>query len=206
MATEKLKATTVKLGTEKGKLVRFSHLHVFKPHLNTQSKKEEYSVQLWVPKENEADVAGLRAAIDEQTAAYKKVDGKPGPEFHNPLKDGDKLTDVKGNPKPVPGHWVISAKTHAFAKDGTAEEAPGVVGINRDEKGALIPLKSSEVKSGDYGRVSINLKFFTEGKGGIGVYLNSLQKVKTGEALGGRRSAAEEFADFDDEDDEDPLG
>jgi hypothetical protein len=37
------------------------------------------------------------------------------------------------------------------------------------------------------------------------VYLNSLQKTKDGEALGGgRRSAAAEFADF--EDDEDLLG
>jgi hypothetical protein len=38
------------------------------------------------------------------------------------------------------------------------------------------------------------------------VYLNSLQKTKDGEALGGgRRSAAAEFADFED-DDEDLLG
>lgn len=206
MATEKPNATTVRVGTTKGKPVRFSHLHVFKPHLNTQSKKEEYSVALWIPKENVEDVAAIKAAIDEQTELFKKFEGKPGPEFHNPLKDGDKLTDQRGNPKPVPGHWVLSAKTMAYNRDGEPEDPPGVVGTERDEKGQLIPLTASQVKSGDWGRASVNLKFFGEGHGGIGCYLNSLQKTRTGEALGGRKSAADEFAGYDDDDEEDPLG
>ena len=210
MANEKPKASTVKLGVHKAadgekQLVRFSHLHVLKPHLNTESKKEEYSVQLWIPKTNTADKAALDAAYAEQLAHYKKADGEPGPEFHNPIKDGDTLKDKKGKPRPVPGHWVVSAKTLAKKKDGTDNDPPGVVGTDRDDNGELKPLTSSQVKSGDYGRVSVNLKFFTEGKGGVGVYLNNLQKVKTGEALGGRKSAADEFSDYDDEED-DPLG
>lgn len=206
MAAEKPKASNVKLGTEKGKPVRFSHLHVFKPHLNTESNKEEYSVQLWIPKENVADKAALDAAFDEQKGLYTKHEGKPGPEFHNPIKDGDKITDKKGNPKPVPGMWVVGAKTAAYEQDGTLVDPPQVVGTERDEKGALKLLSSSQVKSGDWGRASINFKFFGKGKGGVGVYLNSLQKVRDGEALGGgRRNAADEFADFDDEDD-DVLG
>lgn len=109
MAIEKPKATTVKLGIAKGadgkkRLVRFSHLHVFKPHLNTESKKEEYSVQLWIPKDNVEDKAALDAAYAEQLALYQAKDGEPGVEFHNPIKDGDKLTDKKGKPRPVPGH------------------------------------------------------------------------------------------------------
>ena len=206
MAAEKPQATTVRVGAEKGKPVRFSHLHVFKPHLNTESNKEEYSVQLWIPKENAADYAAIKAAFDEQKALYVKHEGKPGPEFHSPIKDGDKITDKKGNPKPVPGMWVVGAKTAAYDLDGTALAAPQVVGTERDEKGALKLLTSSQVKSGDWGRASINFKFYPKGKGGVGVYLNSLQKVRDGEALGGgRRSAADEFADFED-DDEDLLG
>lgn len=203
---EKAKATQVKLGTEKGKLVRFSHLHAFTPHLNTQSKKTEYSVQLWIPKEHKADKAALDAAYAEQLELYKKTDGDPGPEFSHPIKDGDKLTDSKGRPKPVPGHWVIGAKTTAVNEDGTPNDPPGVVGIERDAEGKLKPLTSKQVKSGDWGRASVNLKFFTKGKGGIGVYLNSLQKVRDGEALGSRRSAAEEFDEYDDAEEDDPLG
>lgn len=207
MATkEKDKATTVKLGAEKGKPVRFSHLHVFTPHRNTESDKDEYSVQLWIPKENEADVAAIKAAIAEQIALYTKSEGKPGQKFHNPLKDGDTLTDKRGNPKPVPGHWVLGAKTAAFEKDGTPTEPPGVVGTERDENGRLKPLTSKQVKSGDWGRASVNLKYFVKGDCGVGAYLNSIQKTKDGEPLGGRRSAADEFDDYEDDDEEDPLG
>ena len=209
MAIEKPKATTVKLGIAKGadgkkRLVRFSHLHVFKPHLNTESKKEEYSVQLWIPKDNVEDKAALDAAYAEQLALYKAKDGEPGVEFHNPIKDGDKLTDKKGKPRPVPGHWVVSAKTLAKNKDGTDNDPPGVVGTERGEDGELKSLTASQVKSGDWGRVSVNLKFFTEGKGGIGVYLNNLQKVQDGDPLGSRRTASQEFDDYDDDED-DPL-
>lgn len=49
--------------------------------------------------------------------------------------------------------------------------------------------------------MSVNLKFFVEGKGGIGVYLNNLQKVQDGDPLGSRRTASQEFEDYDDEDD-----
>lgn len=206
MAAEKPKATNVLLGREKGKPVRFSHLHVFKPHLNTESNNEEYSVQLWIPKENKVDYQAAVDAFEEQKALYVKHEGKPGPEFHSPIKDGDKITDKKGNAKPVPGVWVIGAKTAAYEKDGTAVDPPQVAGTERDEKGQLKLLTSAQVKSGDWGRASINFKFFPKGKGGVGVYLNSLQKTKDGEPLaGGRRSAATEFADFED-DDEDLLG
>lgn len=209
MAQEKPKATTVHVGIAKGKdgkkrLVRFSHLHVHSAHLNQESKKLEYSVQLWIPKANVEDKAALDQAYAEQLALYKKQDGEPGPEFHNPIKDGDTLKDKKGKPKPVPGHWVVGAKTLAKNKDGSDNPPPEVVGTERDANGELKKLTASQVKSGDWGRASINLKFFTEGKGGIGVYLNSLQKVQDGDPLGGRRSATQEFGDYDDEDD--PLG
>lgn len=205
MSDKKFTASQVRLGTTKGKPVRFSHLHVFKPHLNQESKKEEYSVQLLIPKENVEDKAALDAAYAEQLANYKKVDGEPGPKFHNPIKDGDKLTDKKGRPKPIPGFWVVGAKTAAKEEDGTVKEPPGVVGTTRDAAGQLLPLTEKQIKSGDWGRASINLKFFTKGDAGVGVYLNSLQMTRVGESLGSRKSAAEEFGDYDDED-EDVLG
>jgi hypothetical protein len=206
MATDKIPPSNVKLGTKAGKPVRFSHLHVFKPHLNTQSKKLEYSTQVWIPKTNVEDYKALCAARDEQLAHYKKVDGEPGPAFRDPIQDGEKIVDKKGKPKPVPGHWVISTKTAAFDEDGEKFDPPGSVGLERDSEGRLKPLTSSQFKSGDWGRVSINLKFYTKGDHGIGAYLNNLQKTKDGDPLGGgHRSAADEFADYEDED-EDLLG
>ena len=205
MANQKYAASQVRVGTTKNKPVRFSHLHVFKPHLNTQSKKEEYSVQLLIPKENVEDKAALDAAYAEQLAYYKKVDGDPGPDFHNPIKDGDKIVDKKGKPKPIPGMWVVSAKTNAKEDDGSIKDPPGVVGTTRDAAGELLPLTEKQIKSGDWGRASLNFKFFTKGDAGVGVYLNSLQMTRVGESLGGRKSAAEEFGDYDDED-EDVLG
>lgn len=204
-SSDKFKATQVRVGVAKGKPVRFSHLHVFKPHLNKESKKDEYSVQLLIPKENTEDKAALDAAYAEQLAAYKKVDGEPGPAFHNPIKDGDTLTDKKGKPKKIPGFWVVSAKTSAKEDDGTIKDPPGVVGTTRDAAGELLPLTEKQIKSGDWGRASINLKFYTKGDAGVGVYLNSLQMTRVGESLGSRKSAAEEFGDYDDED-EDVLG
>ena len=202
MATEKPKASPVRVGVEKGKPVRFSHLHAHKPHLNTESNKEEYSVQLWIPKDNAVDYKAISDAYEEQKALYIKHEGKPGPEFHNPIKDGDKLTDKRGQAKPVPGMWVVSAKTAAYDLDGSPIDPPQVVGTERGEDGQLKLLGASQVKSGDWGRASINFKFFPKGRGGVGVYLNSLQKTRDGEALGGgRRSAAQEFADYEDEDD-----
>lgn len=203
---DKPKASTVMLGATKGKPVRFSYLHVFKPHLNTESNKTEYSTQILIPKDNVEDKAALDKAYAEQVAAYKVKDGEPGPKFHNPIKDGDKLTDKKGKPKPIPGFWVVGAKKQATDKDGQPEPPPGVVGTERNAVGELLPLTSAQIKSGDWGRVSINQMFFTKGDSGVGVYLNNLQKTRTGEPLGSRKSANDEFGDYEDEDEEDPLG
>lgn len=205
MTTVKHQSSNVRLGTTKGKLVRFSHLHVFKPHRNQESGKDEYSTQIWIPKENVEDKAALDAAYAEQLAAYKKKDGEPGPKFHHPIKDGDTLKDRKGKPKLVPGCWVISAKTAAYEEDGTLREPPGAVGVERGADGKPLPLRADQIKSGDWGRASINLNFFIKGDGGIGVYLNGVQKVRAGDPLGSRRSASDEFADYEDEVEDDPL-
>lgn len=211
METKKRESTTVKLGTHKAadgskQLVRFNHVHLHAWRVNTQSKKEEASVQFMVPKTHVKDYEALQAAVATELAAYKKVDGEPGPEFHFPVRDGDKFTDSKGRPKPIPGHWVLSAKVYKFRKDGQENALPEVVGISRDDNGKLIPIGSSGIKSGDWGRASLNFSFYTQGKGGIGVYINSVQRVQAGEALSNRRTASDDFGDYDDEDDAvDPL-
>ena len=59
----------------------------------------------------------------------------------------------------------------------------------------------SEVYSGVYGRASITFYAFnSNGNKGIACGLNNLQKIRDGELLGGKASAASDF-DTDDDDD-----
>ena len=62
-------------------------------------------------------------------------------------------------------------------------------------------LTRSEVYSGLYGRASISFYAFnSNGNKGIACGLNNLQKIRDGEPLGGKPSAASDFA-TDTEDD-----
>lgn len=219
MSAEKHEATTVVLGKTKGKLVRFSYLHAFRPHLNKESGRSEYSLQIMIPKENTEDVAAIKDAI----AAQEKIlwpKGTLPPKYQYPLKDGDKHTSQKGEDRSVPGFWLLTSKTDAYprkkdgTKDGKEEDKtaglnppPEVAGTTRNAEGKLELLAENQVKSGDWGRVSVNVKSYLTGNTGTSAFLNSLQKVQTGEALGnGRRSAASEFDDYDDSEADDPLG
>lgn len=201
-------ATPVVVGTDKTEgLVRFSYLNVFSPRVSKESKKEEYSIQIMIPKTNKADYAKAVAAVEEQ----KKIlwpNGKLPPSFRNPILDGDTHVNQKGEDAKVPGHWLIGAKSYHLNEKGEKQAPPGVVGTTRGEDNKLKSLSSNQIKSGDWGRASLNFKSYTKGTGGVGVYLNNLQMVREGEALGNRKTAADEFADFADEsaDPFDPLG
>jgi Protein of unknown function (DUF2815) len=203
----KPKATTLVLGKEKDELVRFSYLHVFKPHLNQQSKRHEYSLQVLIPKTSKKTYEAIKQAVDEQMKLWFPKT-KP-PKLHYPIKDGDTDVNQKGEKINVPGYWVVSAKTDAYERvPGTTNEdmgkpiaEPDVVGTTKDANGKLKRLGSSDVKSGDWGRVSVNVKGYTTGDGGVGVYLNTLQLVREGEALGSsNRDADAAFSEFEDED------
>ena len=76
--------------------------------------------------------------------------------------------------------------------------------VSRSGKRKLKSLSEREIKSGDWGRVSVNFKGYTTGDSGVVVYLNNVQMVQEGEAMTSRKSAADEFADFAD-DEVDPL-
>lgn len=206
MTDKKLTYTKVVLGSEAGELVRFSHLHVDKPRLNTQSKKMEYSVAILIPKTAKKTIAAVKAAIDVQEKQFFPT-GKKGPQFWYPLRDGDNDTKQNGDPlgAECKGHYVLSAKS---------EEPVGVVGTTKGADGKLksllvddkgVALSSADIfkaiKSGDFGRVSVNIKGYVKGSGGVAAYLNNVQKVQDGDSLGGGGiDAADEFADYGEED------
>lgn len=209
MSEKKIPATKVVFGATKGKPVRFAYVHAHESHLNTESGKMEWSTLLMIPKENTEDIAAANAAIEEQKR-LTWLDEKTKklmlpPKFWNPLIDPEK--DVKQNGKPwgeeFAGHYLINAKS----EDDGDKEGPEVKGTTRDEKGKFVDLGPKEIKSGDWGRASVNFKAYIKGTGGVGSYLNSLQKTRVGEAMSSRASAEDDYGSYEDDLDEedDPL-
>jgi hypothetical protein len=174
-------------------LVRFSYLHVFKPHLNSQSGKQEYSVRLHIPKTS-PDGKEIKQLIDSMKKAMFADKKKPVPPgFWNPLRDGDTDTkqDGTGYGDDAKGCYVINAKA-------SIDYPPSVLGTTRGPNGKPLPLTGG-VKSGDYGRALIRLYGYYTGTSGVGVGLSALQFVMEGDSLGGD-SGSEAFDEFLDED------
>ena len=147
-------------------------------------------MSLIVPKSDTATVTKIQAAIE---AAYKEGESK-----------------LKGNGRTVPALSVIKtplrdgdierpddpAYANAYFINANSATAPGIVDADCNPI-----LSRSEVYSGVYGRASISFYAFnSNGNKGIACGLNNLQKIRDGEPLGGKASAASDFA-TDDADD-----
>lgn len=181
-------------------LVRLSYLNAHTPRKDEENPdREQFGVQLLIPKTDKETIAKINAAIEAVKADPKSV-AKWGSKwlasFKQPLRDGDTEKDTEKSPEYI-GMYFLNANS---------SQKPQVVGTKRDIEGKLIPLSESEVYSGGYGRVSLNLYPYNQ-KGGIGIAagLNNIQWVKDGERLGGRTSAEDDFGP-DTEEEEDFLG
>jgi hypothetical protein len=167
--------------------VRLSYAHLFKPYSSQPDKEPKYSTTILVPKSDIATKqridAAINAAIADGTAS--KWNGVRPPIISIPVHDGDGARPSDGMPfgAECRGHWVFTA---------SSKQQPGVVDLN------IQPILSqSEVYSGIYARVSIRFfAYMTNGKKGIGVGLNNVQKLRDGEPLGGGTSAASDFGDI----------
>jgi hypothetical protein len=165
--------------------VRLSYVHLFTPFANQPGAEPKYSVTLLIPKTDVATKQRIDAAIQTaiQDGVASRWNGVRPPQVHLPIHDGDGVRPSDGMPfgEECKGHWVLTA---------SSKDRPEVVDLN------LQPiLNQTEVYSGMYAHVSI--RFFAynaSGKKGIGCGLGNVQKVSDGEPLGGRRSAAEDFA------------
>lgn len=170
---------------------RWSYVNAWEPK-SINGGAPKYSVSLIIPKSDTKTIEKIQAAIQ---AAYDEVQDK-----------------LKGNGKSVPALSVLKTPL----RDGDAERpddeayadsyfinansgtAPGIVDADRQPI-----LDRSEVYSGVYGRASINFYAFnSNGNKGIACGLNTLQKIKDGEPLGGKSRAED---DFDTEEDDDFL-
>ena len=172
-----------------GRQTVFSYLNVNEPKVPMGGGTPKYSVSLIIPKSDKTTVAKIRAAIQaayDEGQSKLRGSGKSVPKLEAikiPLRDGDRE-------KPDD-----EAYKNAYFVNANSTTKPGVVDADRQPI-----LDTSELYSGIIGRASINFYAFnSNGNKGIACGLNNLQKIRDGEPLGTRMSAADDFSD-DDED------
>ncbi|WP_426292029.1 DUF2815 family protein [Dyadobacter endophyticus] len=169
-------------------LVRFSYANVFEPRANDEGKLS-YSCSLIIPKSDTATISAIRKAIAaaKEQGKSSKWDGVIPPTMRDTLRDGDL---ERPNDPAYKGAYFINANANA-------DRRPNVVDANVQPI-----LDRNDFKSGDYGRASLNFfPFKAKGNKGVGVGLNSVQKLKDGEPLGSVSRPEEDFAvsvDYDD--------
>ena len=164
---------------------RLSYVHLTQPFDRKDGTEPRYSVTILVPKRDTATKAKIDAAIEHvaQRASAGIWGGRP-PIFATPVHDGDGARPSDGRPfgPECRGHWVFAA---------SSKQRPSLVDLSLQDI-----IDQREIYSGMYGRV--NVRFFEynrSGKKGVGCGLNHVQKVSDGEALSGRVSVDEAFAE-----------
>ena len=180
MSTAKKASTKVVTG-----IIRLSYANVWEP-ASINGSKPKYSVSLIIPKGDTKTITDINAAID---AAIQEGAAKFGGKIPNkaalklPLRDGD----IERDDDAYKGSYFVNANSTT---------APEVV-----DRSLQRILDRNEVYSGCYARVSINFYAFnSNGNRGIACGLGNLQPVRDGEPLGGKPSAADDFAtDLDDD-------
>jgi hypothetical protein len=168
--------------------VRLSYVTLFEPKSIRPGQKAKYSLSVIIPKSDKVTINKVKAAIEAAKEFGKDklaVKGKIPANLKTPLRDGDiERPDDE-------------AYANSYFMNVNSEKKPQVVDINGNA--ILDPL---EVYSGCYGRVSINMYAFNMESKGIAAGLGNVQKLAEGEALGGNVSAAVDFSDeFDNDDD-----
>ena len=160
-------------------VVRLSYEHVWEP-ASVNGGTPKYSVSLIIPKDDVKTVAAINAAIDNAIQdGVAKFGGKIPPKsaLKLPLRDGDTERDDE-------------TYRNAYFVNANSTTAPQIV-----DRAVQPILDRSEVYSGCYARVSINFYCFnSNGNKGIACGLGNIQKVRDGEPLGGKSSAADDFA------------
>lgn len=167
-------------------VVRLSYANVWEPK-SINGGAEKYSVSLIIPKNDTKTLTAINEAIN---AAIEEGKGKFGGKIPNkaaikiPLRDGD--IDRPDD----------EAYANSYFVNANSNTPPQVV-----DKDINPILERSEIYSGVYARVSINLYAFnSNGNKGVACGLGNIQKIRDGEPLGGRTNAAEDFAtDVDDD-------
>lgn len=163
--------------------VRFSFVNVFTPRAVNEGQQEKYSITILIPKSDTVAKQKIDMAMNQavQDGLSKVFGGQMPARIDRPIHDGDGVRPG-GEPfgEECKGHWVMTA---------SSLQQPEVVDGNLN---AI--LSPTEVYSGCYGRVSLRFYAYNKnGKKGVGCGLGNVQKLRDGEPLSGRTSAADDF-------------
>lgn len=163
---------------------RFSYLHCWEPD-SVNGGDPKYSVSAIVDKKDTKTIAAIKAAIEQaKKDSVSKWGGKVPANLKLPLRDGD--IDRPDD----------EAYTGCYFFNANSRQAPQVV-----DSHVQPILDQSEVYSGCYGKISVTFYGYnSNGNRGIAAGLGNIQKLRDGESLGGRTTAAEDFETEEDED------
>ena len=160
-------------------IVRLSFANVWEAK-SINGGTPKYGVSLIISKSDEKTINAIQAAID---AAIKEGAGKfggkvpPKSSLKLPLRDGD---IDRPDDEAYAGCYFVNANSAT---------APQIV-----DKNVNLIFDRSEIYSGVYARVSVNFYAFnSNGNRGVACGLGNIQKIRDGEPLGGKSSAADDF-------------
>ena len=165
---------------------RISFANIWEPK-SINGSEEKYSVSCLIPKTDKDALTKIHKAIEaaKEDAKGKKWGGKIPANLKFPMHDGD-------IDRPDDENYQGMMYFNASSKD-----APQIV--DRKVQPILDPM---DCGSGDYCNVSVNFYgFAASGNKGIAAGLGNIQKVRNGERLAGRATAASDFTEIDGEDD-----
>ena len=169
---------------------RISFANIWEPK-SINGSEEKYSVSCIIPKDDKKTLTRIHKAIEaaKEAGQSKKWGGKIPPNIKLPVRDGD--IDRPDD----------EAYANAYFINASSKDAPQIV----DRKVQPI-LDAMECGSGDYCNVSVNFYAFNaNGNKGVAAGLGNIQKIKDGDRLAGRASAASDFQEVED-DEELPFG
>ena len=169
--------------------VRLSYEHIWEP-ASINDSDEKYSVSLIIPKSDTKTVKDIQNAVEQAKQDGKaKFGGRIPANLKLPLRDGDiERPDDE-------------AYKDCYFINCNSKEQPQIV----DRKVKPI-LDRNEFYSGCYGRASISVYAYNvNGNRGIAASVNSVQKIRDGEPLGGRTRAEDDFEAYEDEDEDDDF-
>lgn len=163
---------------------RFSYLHCWEPD-SVNGGDPKYSVSAIIPKSDTKTINAIKAAVEQaKKDSVSKWGGKIPANLKLPLRDGD--LDRPDD----------EAYANSYFFNANSRQAPQVV----DARVQPI-LDQSEVYSGCYGKISVTFYGYnSNGNRGIAAGLGNIQKVRDGESLGGRSSAADDFQTEEEDD------
>ena len=169
---------------------RISFANIWEPK-SINGSEEKYSVSCIIPKSDKKTLERIHKAVEvaKQIGISKKWGGKIPANLKLPLRDGD--IDRPDD----------EAYADAMFLNANSKDAPQIV--DRKVQPIIDPM---ECGSGDYCNVSVNFYAYNaNGNRGVAASLGNLQKIKDGERLAGRTSAASDFTEVESDGDDESI-